>query len=175
MDAVLRALAIYLVLLLLFRLTGKRALSQVTTFDFVVLLIVGEATQQALLGEDFSITHAALVIATLLLLDRGSDYLSWRFRWFKRVTESVPAVLVENGRPLTAVLARMHMTEDDVMTAGREAHGLERMDQIKWAVLESSGNVSVVPYQVAEADDGADSRGPGAHPRPDQQPPRPPA
>jgi uncharacterized membrane protein YcaP (DUF421 family) len=81
----LRAFALYLILLILLRLTGKRSLSQVTTFDFVILLIVGEASQQALLGEDFSIIHAALVIATLLLLDRartgrtsGSSATWWR-------------------------------------------------------------------------------------------------
>jgi len=151
MDAVLRAVAIYAVLLLLFRLTGKRALSQVTTFDFVILLIVGEATQQALLGEDFSLAHAAIVIATLLVLDRGADYLAWRWGWFRRATESVPVVLVENGTPLPDVLARCNLSEDDVMTAGRELHGLERMDQVKWAVLESSGGISVVPHHVARA------------------------
>ena len=151
MDAVLRAVAIYAVLLLLFRLTGKRALSQGTTFDFVILLIVGEATQQALLGEDFSLVHAAIVIATLLVLDRGADYLSWKWGWFRRSTESVPVVLVENGTPLPGVLARCHLSEEDVMTAGRERHGLERMAQIKWAVLESSGGISVVPKHVAKA------------------------
>lgn len=146
MDAVLRALALYLILLVLLRLTGKRSLSQVTTFDFVILLIVGEAAQQALLGEDFSLTQAALVIATLLLLDRASDYLAWRFGWFERWTQSVPAILVEDGRPLPDVLAKFHLTEDDVVTAGREAHGVERLDQVKWAVLESSGGISVVPH-----------------------------
>jgi uncharacterized membrane protein YcaP (DUF421 family) len=145
MDSVLRGVAIYVVLLLLFRLTGKRALSQVTTFDFVILLIIGEATQQALLGEDFSIVHAALVIATLLLVDRGSDYLSWRSKRFQRVTESVPAVLVQDGRVLGDVLRKFHLSEDDVLTAGREIHGIERLDQVKWAVLESSGGISVVP------------------------------
>ena len=149
MDAVLRAFALYLVLLVLLRLTGKRSLSQVTTFDFVILLIVGEASQQALLGEDFSVIHAALVIATLLLLDRGSDYLAWRFGWFQRWTQSVPAILVENGRPLNDVLKKFHLTEDDIVTAGREAHGLERLDQVKWAVLESSGGISVIPRRGA--------------------------
>lgn len=147
MDAVLRGTLVYVVLLLLFRLTGKRALSQVTTFDFVILLIVGEATQQALLGEDFSLMQASLVIATLLLLDRGSDYLSFRSPRFRRMTESVPVVLVADGRPLEEVLARCHLRVDDVMTAAREAHGLERMDQVKWAVLECSGGISVVPYE----------------------------
>lgn len=149
MDAVLRGMAVYVVLLLLFRLTGKRALSEVTTFDFVILLIVSEATQQALLGEDFSIMQSALVIGTLLLLDRMSDYLSLRSDRFQRWTESVPVVLVDDGRPLTDVLAKCHVSLDDVMTAGRELHGLERLEQIKWAVLERSGGISVVPYAVA--------------------------
>lgn len=145
MDAVLRTLAVYLVLLVIFRLTGKRSLSQVTTFDFIILLIVGEATQQALLGEDFSLTHAALVIATLFLFDRGSDYLAWRFPAFQRATESVPVILVEDGRMLDAVMRKEHISTDDVLAAARETQGLERLDQIKWAVLETSGGISVVP------------------------------
>lgn len=70
----------------------------------MILLIVGEATQQALLGEDYSVVHAAAVITTLLVLSRLFDYLSWRFDWFQRATESVPVVLVENGRPVADVL-----------------------------------------------------------------------
>ena len=146
MDAVLRATAVYLGLLLLFRLSGKRSLSQVTTFDFVVLLIVGEASQQALLGEDFSVVHAGLVIATLLVLDRGSDYLSYRFGWFKRVTDGVPVVLVSDGRPIDTVLGKYHLQAQDVVDAGREKHGVERIEQVRWAVLEPSGGISVVPY-----------------------------
>ena len=145
MDAVLRGLAIYLILLVLFRLTGKRSLSQVTTFDFVLLLIVSEATQQALLGEDFSLINAALVIATVIGMDRASDYVSWRFPGFQRVTESLPVVLVADGRQLEDVMAKEHVSNDDIMAAARESQGLERMDQIKWAVLETSGGISVVP------------------------------
>jgi uncharacterized membrane protein YcaP (DUF421 family) len=68
-DSVLRAAAIYLVLLVLFRVAGRRTLSEITSFDFVLLLVIGEATQQALLGEDFSLIHAVLVIVTLIMLD----------------------------------------------------------------------------------------------------------
>lgn len=149
MDAVLRALAMYLVLLVLFRLVGKRALSQVTTFDFVILLIVGEAAQQALLGEDFSLTHAALVVATLLLLERAADYLSWRFPRVQRIAESVPLVIVDDGRVLHDVLRKEHLSEHDILAAARETQGLERLDQIKWAVLETSGGISVVPKRRA--------------------------
>ena len=69
MDAVLRSLVIYVFLLVVFRISGKRSLSQATTFDFVLLLVIGEATQQALLGEDFSMTNAFVVIVTLVGID----------------------------------------------------------------------------------------------------------
>jgi uncharacterized membrane protein YcaP (DUF421 family) len=131
----LRAFALYLVLLVLLRLTGKRSLSQVTTFDFVILLIVGEASQQALLGEDFSVIHAALVIATLLLLDRGSDYLAWRFGWFQRWTQSVPAILVENGRPLNDVLKKFHLTEDGAGKFGRHQRKSSPRRAVLWQLI----------------------------------------
>ncbi len=145
MDAVLRAVAIYLVLMLIFRLTGKRTIAQLTPFDFVIILIVGEATQQALLGENFSVTYAALVIATLVLLERLADLLSYRFPLLKRMTESVPVVLVEDGRSLPDVMKREQITTEDVMSSARLNQGLERMDQIRWAVLETSGGISIVP------------------------------
>jgi uncharacterized membrane protein YcaP (DUF421 family) len=144
-DAVLRAVSIYLILMLLFRISGKRTLGQVTTFDFVLLLVVGEATQQALLGEDFSITHATVVITTLIGLDRASDYFSWRFGPFKRVTESVPVVLLEDGRLLQDAMAKEHVSEDDIMSAARSTRGLESLEQIKFAVMETSGGISIVP------------------------------
>lgn len=148
MDAVLRALAVYLVLMLLFRLVGKRSLAQITTFDFVLLLVVGEATQQALLGEDFSIVHAALVIATLIGLERLSDYLGWRWPRFQRVVESVPTVLISDGRLLHDVMAKEHVSEDEIMEQARKIHGLERLDQVKWAIQETSGGISIVPRQM---------------------------
>jgi uncharacterized membrane protein YcaP (DUF421 family) len=144
-DAVLRAVAIYLILMLLFRLSGKRTLGQVTTFDFVLLLVVGEATQQALLGEDFSLTQAAIVIATLIGLDRGSGYLSWKFGPVKRVIESVPVVLVNEGTPLREVMAREHVSEEDILSSARSTRGLSNLDQVKYAIMETSGGISIVP------------------------------
>jgi len=146
-DAVLRALAVYIVLIVLLRFSGKRTLSQVTTFDFVLLLVVGEATQQALLGEDFAITHAAIVVATLVGLDRASDYMSWRFPGFRRATASVPVILVDDGELLRDVMAREHITEEDIMQSARAAQGLESLDQVKYAIMETSGGISIVPRE----------------------------
>ena len=75
MDPVLRALAVYVVLLVIFRLAGKRSMARITTFDLLLLLVVSEATQQALLGDDFSLTNAALVILTLVAVERTADFL----------------------------------------------------------------------------------------------------
>jgi len=145
MDAVLRGAAIYLILFVLFRIFGKRTLAQVTPFDFVVLLVVGEATQQALLGDNFSITQAAVVIATLLLLERLWDLLAWRFPRFRRVAESRPLVLMVDGELDRQAMRRVQVTEDDILQAARAGPGVESMDQVKHVVLESTGGLSVIP------------------------------
>jgi uncharacterized membrane protein YcaP (DUF421 family) len=147
MDSVLRGAAIYLFLMVLFRVAGKRTLSDVTTFDFVLLLIVGEATQQALLGEDFSLTNAFLVILTLIGLDIAISL--WQQRWpgLAKWLEGVPLVIVEHGQPLRERMRRARVSEDDILTAARERQGLARMDQIQYAVLERSGGISIIPKQ----------------------------
>ena len=149
MDTVLRSVAIYLFLLLLFRLSGKRSLSQVTTFDFILLLIIGEATQQALLANDFSLTNAFIVIATLIGIDIGLSLLKQRSAWLERWVDSTPLVIVEEGQPLKARMEKARVDEGDILAAAREKQGLARMDQIKYAVLERSGGISIIPAEGA--------------------------
>ncbi|MGW7356247.1 DUF421 domain-containing protein [Streptomyces sp. NPDC054802] len=145
METVLRALIVYVVVLLLLRTAGKRTLADVTTFDLVLLLIISEATQQALLGDDFSLTTAALVIATLIGLDRLADYLSYRWSFFSKITSSRPMVIMDNGKILPDRMTKAQLQESDILEAARESHGLGRLDQIKYAVLETSGGISIIP------------------------------
>jgi uncharacterized membrane protein YcaP (DUF421 family) len=145
MDAVLRATAIYFVLLILFRVAGRRTLAEMTTFDFVLVLIIGEATQQALLGEDFSITNSILIIATLLFLDIMMSLAKQRSKWFEKIADGVPTIIVENGQPLRDRMRKARVDEDDVMEAARRLQGIERLDQIRLAVLEVSGGITVIP------------------------------
>lgn len=149
MDAIVRAAAIYLFLLILFRIAGRRSVAEMTTFDFVLLLIIGEATQQALLGDDFSITNAFIIIAALIAFEMAFDALAERFPGFAKLTQGVPVVLVENGRPLLQRLKRARLSVDDVLQRAREQRGLERLDQIKFAVLEAGGGVSIIPADPA--------------------------
>jgi uncharacterized membrane protein YcaP (DUF421 family) len=145
METVLRAAAIYVVLLVIFRVAGRRTLGQMTTFDFVLLLIISEATQNALVGDDSSVTTATLAILTLVGLDIGSSLLKRDFRLFDKVVDGVPTILVENGRALSDRLSRARLSEDDVLEAARSAQGLERLDQIKYAVLEVNGGITIIP------------------------------
>jgi uncharacterized membrane protein YcaP (DUF421 family) len=145
MDSVLRSVAIYAILLIIFRISGKRSLAQITTFDFVLLLVIGEATQQALLGNDFSLINAFMVILTLLGLDIGLSLLKQRSKTLERWMDDTPLVVVEDGRPLKERMDKARIDESDILAAARELQGLERMDQIKYAVLERSGGVSIIP------------------------------
>ncbi len=147
MDSVLRSLAIYFVLLLIFRVAGTRTLAQITTFDFVLLLVIGEATQQALLGNDFSLTNAFVIVVTLIGVDVLLSMWKQKSARAARWLEGTPLVLVEDGRPLHDRMDRARVDESDILSAARELQGLERMDQIKYAVLERSGGITVVPRQ----------------------------
>ncbi|HSX71186.1 MAG TPA: YetF domain-containing protein [Pseudomonas sp.] len=146
MDAVLRAAAIYIALLILFKLAGRRSLAQLTTFDFVLLLIIGEATQQALLGEDFSVTNAVLVIMTLIALDVGASLLKRRSERIAYLLDGSPTIVVENGVALEERLAKARLRLEDIMESARES-GLERVEQIKFAIIERNGKISIIPRE----------------------------
>ncbi|THF25935.1 DUF421 domain-containing protein [Pseudomonas atacamensis] len=144
MDSVLRALAMYLALMVLFKIAGRRSLAELTTFDFVLLMIIGEATQQALLGDDFSLTNAFLVIITLIAVDVGFSLLKQRFSWVSRLIDGEPTIIVENGKLLHRRLRHARLVEADVMEAARSSQGIETIDQIKFAIIERNGKISVI-------------------------------
>ena len=145
MDSIIRAVVVYLVLLVLFRIAGKRTLAEVTTFDFVLLLIISEATQQALVDSDNSMTNAFLLVATLIGLNVLMSELKQHFKPVEHILDGVPLLIVEHGKPLHDRMTKERVDVDDVLDAARETHGLERLDQIKYAVLERNGKISIIP------------------------------
>jgi uncharacterized membrane protein YcaP (DUF421 family) len=147
MDSVIRALGIYIILMLVFRISGKRSLAQITTFDFVLLLIISEATQQAMLGNDFSMTNAMLVIVTLVGLDVGLSIVQHRFPGFGKWVDSMPLVLINDGELQRDRMDKLRISEDEILEAARDKQGLERLDQVKYAVLERTGSISIIPQE----------------------------
>ncbi len=145
METVLRGAAIYFILLIALRLSGRRTVAQMTPFDLVLLLIIAETTQQALLGDDFSIINAALLIIVLFSLDIGLSYLK---QWAPSVAKTIdgtPTVLISNGKPDLRAFARARVSLEGVLTTARVEQGLEQLGQIKSAVLEADGAVSIIP------------------------------
>ena len=122
-------------------------MSEVSTFDFVLLLIIGEATQNALIGTDYSVVNGMAVIVTLVLLDLGLSMLKRRFNIVEKITEGTPLVLVDHGKVLEDYMKKAHVTDDEILQSARELQGLERMDQIKYAVLEPNGGISIIPME----------------------------
>ena len=113
MDHVIRAAIVYLFLLVLFRISGKRTLAEVTTFDFILLLIISEAAQQALLGQDYSFTAAAIVISTLVGLDMLLAWISTRSEKIQKLLDSVPLVIVEEGKPIKERMKKSGVDETE--------------------------------------------------------------
>ncbi|SNS86966.1 Protein of unknown function [Noviherbaspirillum humi] len=147
MEIILRAAAIYFFLLVLFRLTGTRTLSELTTFDMILLLILSEAVQNALVDEDKSVVTGIAVVTTFVMMDLGLSILKKRFRGVERIAEGVPVVLVDRGKLLEEQLARTHVTRTDILQTARQDHGIAEMSQIKYAVLETSGGISIIPVE----------------------------
>ena len=147
MNPVFRGLIIYLFLMLMFRLSGKRTLAQTTPFEFVLLLIISEVTQQALVGEDFSITASLILISTLIGTDLFFSLIKQRFKKLEKIAEGVPLIILKDGKVLEKQIKKTRVQEDDILEAGRNLHGLERLDQMKYAVLEIDGSISIIPNE----------------------------
>lgn len=145
MDSVIRGVVVYLFLLVIVRLSGRRTLAQITAFDFVLLLIVAETTQQALLGDDFSLSNAVVLILTLFTVDIAFSYVKRLSPRAATMLDGTPTVLISLGKPDEEAMRRARVDLDDILEAARQQHGLERLEQIKFAILEVGGNVSIVP------------------------------
>ncbi|MEM6050443.1 YetF domain-containing protein [Erwinia sp. P7711] len=145
METVLRAVSMYLVLMVVLKIAGRRTLLEMTSFDLILLLIISEATQQALLGNDFSVTGATLTIITLIAVDILFGILKSRFPRLDMLIDGVPLILVENGRFLPERARKAGISQDDIMNSARSTGGLERLDQIKFAILEKNGKISIIP------------------------------
>lgn len=145
MGLVIRAVVIYMFLLILFRLSGKRSLAQLTTIDFVLLLMIGEATESAIMMDDNSVLGAMLVIGTLVFLDLFLAKLSTRFDLVDKVANGVPVIILKDGVILQERMEREGIEVDDILEFARMEQGLESLDQVKYAVLEKDGQISIIP------------------------------
>ena len=143
MDLVLRASVVFIFLLVLTRVIGKRELSSMQPFDLILLIILGDSVQQGLTQDDYSITGAFIAIGTIAVLQVGTSYLSFRFPRLRPVLDGEPIVVIEDGKPIERNLKRERMTLEEVLGEAR-LQQIGSLDEIQWAVLETSGNISFI-------------------------------
>lgn len=151
MDIVLRATIIFLALYALVRLMGKRELGQMTPFELIVLVVIGDLIQQGVTQNDFSMTGAIIAISTIAFLALGMSWLSYLSPRAERLLEGEPRVIVRDGELLTANLKRNRLTLTEIESEMRLA-GIARLDDVAWAILEPRGKISFI--QRSEADGG---------------------
>jgi uncharacterized membrane protein YcaP (DUF421 family) len=143
MDIAIRAVVLYLFVVFLMRVIGRRELSTLSTIDLVLLIVLGDAIQQGLTQDDYSVTGAVIVISTFALLQVGLSYLGFRLPRLRPLLEGKPIVIVQDGKPIERNLHRERLAIEEVMEEARQQQ-IASVDQIEWAILESSGNISFI-------------------------------
>lgn len=146
METVVKAFVLYTAILIMTRLCGRRTLSQATPFDVVLVLLIAESAQNALVGSDGSLTNAVLVIATLILLDVVLSYLKLRVPFLSLLIEGAPTILIHEGLSRKDAMHRSRVSRADILEAARLSQGMSDVGQIRFAVLETSGAISIIPY-----------------------------
>lgn len=141
---VVRSLAVYVGTLVGLRLMGKRELGQMTIFDLVVILLIANALQNAMVGPDTSLTGGLLAAFVLLAANRIVSALRLRGIWWGRLIEGTPTVLIEHGQFIMPHLRKEGLDRSEVEMAMRE-HGVASVDEVRLAVLETDGSISIVP------------------------------
>ncbi|WP_101927503.1 MULTISPECIES: DUF421 domain-containing protein [Luteimonas] len=142
-EFVLRAVAVYVVVLTLVRITGKRTVGQFTPFDLLVVVLLGTAVQNSLIGEDTSLLGGLILAATLMSLNWGVGAFSARSRAFERVVAGRPVILARHGHVFRDELMRQSVSREDFATARRSA-GCTAISDIEIAILETSGKITVI-------------------------------
>ena len=146
METVIRVVVIYLFIVVGLRVVGKREFSQLSPLELVTLMIIPELVSQALTRQDSSLTNALVGAATVLVLVYLSSLVQHNSKRFRRVVNGMPTVLVRRGQYIARNMDEERISPDEIFDAMHES-GLERLEQVRWAILEAGGRISIVPEE----------------------------
>ena len=144
MDIVFRAIVVYLFIWFLTRIVGRRELSTLEPFDLVLLIVIGDLVQQGVTQNDFSVTGSFLAVGTFALMTLLFSWLAFRVRRLQPILEGDPVILVERGTPIERNLRANRITLEELAAQARMQQ-VAYIEDIEWAVLETSGSISVIP------------------------------
>jgi uncharacterized membrane protein YcaP (DUF421 family) len=144
MDIVIRAFVAYLFILFLMRVVGRRELSSMEPSDVILLVVIGDLVQNGVTQSDYSVTGVVLAAGTMGSLATLTAYVTYKWSRIRNVVEGEPVILVEDGKLIERNMKNERLTADEVMEQARLTQGVESLDDVKWAVLETSGSISIV-------------------------------
>jgi uncharacterized membrane protein YcaP (DUF421 family) len=148
-EKIVRSVVIYLFLLIAFRFTGKRQVGQLTPFDLIVLLIISNVVQNAVIGNDNSLGGGMLGAVVILVLNYGLVVFTSRSKSMRRMMTGEPTLLVHNGKVFQDRMAREHIAMEDLQAPFRKS-GVVDIEKVRYAILEESGQISVIPKSASE-------------------------
>ncbi len=143
MDLVLRTFVVFCFLTILMRVIGRRELSSLQPFDLVLLIVLGDALQQGLTQDDYSLTGSLLVVGTFAVLQVLVSWIGYRFPRVRPVLEGEPIIVVEDGKVIERNLKRERLTIDEIAEEARRQQ-IAHLDEVRWAVLETNGVISFI-------------------------------
>jgi uncharacterized membrane protein YcaP (DUF421 family) len=146
MDLVIRATVVFLFVFLVTRVVGRRELSSLEPFDLIMLVVIGDLVQQGITQSDDSVTGTVIVLSTLALMTVGVSYLNFRSRRLRPILDGEPIILVVDGQVIDRNMSRERITIEDLTEQAR-LQQIERLAEVRWAVLETSGNISFIPQE----------------------------
>ena len=146
MDIVLRAIFLYAFIVFVMRVIGRRELSSMTPFDLILLIVLGDAIQQGLTQDDYSVTGAFIVVSTIALLQVFVSYLNFKVPRLRSVIDGEPIVIIQDGKVIEGNARRERLTREDIAEAARMQQ-IASLEDVQWAVLETSGEMSFIEKQ----------------------------
>ncbi|MBB5788285.1 DUF421 domain-containing protein [Jiangella mangrovi] len=158
MDIVIRAAIVFALLWFVLRVSGKRQVTQLSAFELILLVTLGDLISQTVLQEDLSLTGGALAVATFTLLSVLLSWLSWRFRRSRRLLEGEPTIIIKDGHVDDDVLRYERLPMDDILAAARE-HGIRDLADVDLMVLEADGTFSVFTRSESSGSEDQPRRG----------------
>jgi uncharacterized membrane protein YcaP (DUF421 family) len=144
MDIAIRAIVLYVFVVIVMRVTGRRELSGLSPLDLVLLIVLGDAVQQGLTQDDYSVTGAIIAVSTLASMQVATSYLSFRSGRARKILEGDPIVVIQDGKLIERNTKRERIPPDDIYESMRQQQ-IRSLDDVAWGILEANGSISFIP------------------------------
>lgn len=142
-----KSIVLYLYILFIHRLMGKKEISKLTTYDFLITILMAECAVFSITEENVSIFSSIIPITVLAFLQMLISFISMKNDKFRKIVDGTPSIIIKNGKLIFSTMSKLRYTLDDLLTGLRE-HGVKSVEEVNYAVLENNGKLSIFPKEI---------------------------